>query len=101
MNTVAILLSAFVLSFVALLVFIWSQHTGLFDRSSKGAEVIFASGEIGRIEEPAAATATQDSLQDAIDTAGAGPATHADALAPPLAPPLALALASVYYFLPK
>ena len=54
MNTVAILLSAFVLSFGALLVFIWSQRTGLFDRSSKGAEVIFAPGEIGRIEEPAA-----------------------------------------------
>ena len=59
MNTVAILLSAFVLSFVALLAFIWSQRTGLFDRSSKGAEVIFASGEIGRIEEPAAAPAAR------------------------------------------
>ena len=35
MNTVAILLSAFVLSFVSLLAFIWSQRTGLFDRSSK------------------------------------------------------------------
>ena len=49
-NTVAILQSAFVLSFVALLVFTWSQRTGLFDRRSKGAEVIFAPGEIGRIE---------------------------------------------------
>lgn len=79
MNTVAILLSAFVLSFVALLVFIWSQRTGLFDRSSKGAEVIFASGEIGRIEEPAAAASAQGSLQGAIDTAGAGHAPRADA----------------------
>lgn len=79
MNTVAILLSAFVLSFVALLVFIWSQRTGLFDRSSKGAEVIFASGEIGRIEEPAASASAQGSLQGAVDTTGAGYATRADA----------------------
>ena len=49
MNTVAILLSAFVLSFVALLVFIWSQRRGLFDRRSRGAEVIFAAQEIGRL----------------------------------------------------
>lgn len=79
MNTVAILLSAFVLSFVALLVFIWSQRAGLFDRSSKGAEVIFASGEIGRIEEPAAVPSAQGSLLGAIDTAGAGQAARADA----------------------
>ena len=78
MNTVAILLSAFVLSFVALLVFIWSQRTGLFDRRSKGAEVIFAPGEIGRIEEPAAARAAQGRLQGTIDAAASTPGTHAD-----------------------
>ncbi len=79
MNTVAILLSAFVLSFVALLVFIVSQQKGLFDRRSKGAEVIFAPGEIGRIEEPAAARAAQHSLQGAVDRAGAAQAGTADA----------------------
>ncbi|MGE5116611.1 MAG: cbb3-type cytochrome c oxidase subunit I [Betaproteobacteria bacterium] len=79
MNTAAILLSAFVLSFVALLAFIASQRRGLFDRSSRGAEVIFAPGEIGRTEEPAAAPAAQGRLQGAIDDAGAGAATHADA----------------------
>lgn len=78
MNTVAILLSAFVLSFVALLVFIWSQRRGLFDRSSKGAEVIFASGEIGRIEEPAAAIAAQGRLQGAVDSATTARLAHAD-----------------------
>jgi cytochrome c oxidase cbb3-type subunit 1 len=78
MNTVAILLSAFVLSFVALLVFIWSQRTGLFDRSSKGAEVIFASGEIGRIEEPAATAAEQGALQRTVDTAQGGAIGHHD-----------------------
>ncbi len=78
MSTVAILLSAFVLSFVALLVFIWSQRTGLFDRHSKGAEVIFAPGEIGRIEEPAAAPAAQGQLQETIDSASDDALTHAD-----------------------
>ncbi|HOU65959.1 MAG TPA: hypothetical protein PK861_07980, partial [Thermomonas sp.] len=79
MNTVAILLSAFVLSFVALLVFIWSQRKGLFDRSSRGAEVIFAPGEIGRVEEPAAAPSARGSLQGVIDSADAALATRADA----------------------
>lgn len=78
MNTVAILLSAFVLSFVALLVFIWSQRTGLFDRSSKGAEVIFAPGEIGRIEEPAATAAERGALQRTVDTAQGGATGHHD-----------------------
>lgn len=67
MNTLAILLSAFVLSFVALLIFIRSQRAGLFDRSSRGAEVIFAPGEIGRIEEPAATRSAQVNLQSTID----------------------------------
>jgi len=71
-NTVAILLSAFVLSFVALLVFIWSQRTGLFDRSGRGAEVIFAPQEIGRIEEPAATHAERGALQGAADAAADG-----------------------------
>ena len=77
MNTVAILLSAFVLSFVALLVFIWSQRHSLFDRTSRGAEVIFAPGEIGRIEEPAATAARQGSLQSSMDAAGAPDDAHA------------------------
>ncbi|MEO7853332.1 MAG: cbb3-type cytochrome c oxidase subunit I [Rubrivivax sp.] len=72
MNTVAILLSAFILSFVALLVFIWSQRKGLFDRSSRGAEVIFAPDEIGRIEEPAATGAARSSLQRSTDAAQGG-----------------------------
>jgi cytochrome c oxidase cbb3-type subunit 1 len=69
LSTVAILLSAFVLSFVALLAFIWSQRTGLFDRSSRGAEVIFAPREIGRIEDPAGTPAGQSSLQEVVDRA--------------------------------
>ncbi len=78
MNTVAILLSAFILSFVALLVFVWSQRKGLFDRSSRGAEVIFAPDEIGRIEEPAATGAARSSLQRSTDAAQGGATGHHD-----------------------
>lgn len=79
MSTLAILLSAFVLSVVALLVFIWSQRRGLFDRSAQAAEVIFAPGEIGRIEEPSATPAAQRQLQQKVDSSG--PAGGADASA--------------------
>ena len=54
MSTVAILLSAFVLSVVALLVFIWTQRTETLSQGPKAAEVIFARGEIGSGEDPAA-----------------------------------------------
>ena len=77
MSTVAILLSAFVLSFVALLFFIWSQRSGLFDRSSRGAEIIFAPGEIGRVEEPGATAAAQGALQTSMVAAGAPESAHA------------------------
>lgn len=54
MSTVVILLSAFVLSVVALLIFIWGQRSGILTPGSRGAEVIFAAGEIGTSEDPAA-----------------------------------------------
>ena len=65
MSTLAILLSAFVLCVVALLVFIWSQRSGLFERSPKGAEVIFARGEIGHVE-PAATPRERGALQGSV-----------------------------------
>lgn len=78
MDTAFILLSAFVLSFVALLVFIWSQSQGLFDRRASGAEIIFAPGEIGHIEEPAVSRQQQGQLQSAME-AGVRSGTQADA----------------------
>lgn len=66
MNTLAILLSAFILSVVALTFFIWSQRSGIFDRSTEGANVIFASGEIGLVEEPSASADAQASLQAGV-----------------------------------
>ncbi|MDE2456147.1 MAG: hypothetical protein KGL43_21380, partial [Burkholderiales bacterium] len=79
MDTISILLSAFVISFVALLVFIASQRRGLFERSAAGAEVIFAPGEVGRGEEPAAAPAAQASLQSTLDRADGQAAGRGDA----------------------
>ena len=53
MNPTAILLATFVLSIVGLFGFIWSLRSGLFDRESSGAGVIFAPDEIGRYDDPA------------------------------------------------
>lgn len=66
MSTLAILLSAFLLSVVALLFFIWSQRSGLLDTRSARADVIFGPGEIGHIEEPAAVGRAAVSLQAAV-----------------------------------
>ncbi|VWD34788.1 cytochrome c oxidase subunit transmembrane protein [Burkholderia lata] len=63
MSTVAILLSAFIISVVGLLVFIVSVRYGLLDGSQKAAEVIFARGEIGRTEEPAVTEQQRSALQ--------------------------------------
>ena len=46
MNTLAILLSAFILSVVALTFFIWSQRSGIFDRSTEGAADEGAAGQV-------------------------------------------------------
>jgi len=69
MSVVTILLSAFVLSMAALLAFIWSQRRGLLDDEPGAARVIFAAGEVGRAEEPAAAPAAALALQAAVDGA--------------------------------
>lgn len=81
MSTVTILLSAFVLSVVALLVFIWSQRRGLLDDDPAGARVIFGATEVGRVEDPAATPAGAQALQRVTDVARAdtaSPATSAE-----------------------
>lgn len=77
MNTVAILLSAFVLSVVALLAFVWSQRRGLLDDNPDAARVIFQPGEVGRAEDPAASGEQARALQHAADRAHGRPATAA------------------------
>jgi len=75
MSTIAILLSAFVLSVVALLVFIWTQRSGMFDKSAKAAEVIFAPGEIGSAEDPAAGKASVGADDELLERARADAST--------------------------
>lgn len=62
MDTVSLLLSAFVLSVTGLFIFIWSLRKKLFDASPAAAKVIFADNEIGIGEEPAATSAQTDGL---------------------------------------
>lgn len=75
MSTIAILLSAFVLSVVALLVFVWTQRSGMFDKSAKAAEVIFAAGEIGSAEDPAAGKAPAGASDELLQRARADAST--------------------------
>jgi cytochrome c oxidase cbb3-type subunit 1 len=53
MDPTVVLASAFILSVVALAVFIWSMRQGYFDREAEAAAVIFEPHEIGRPEDPA------------------------------------------------
>ena len=68
------LLGAFLLSIIGLFVFIWSMRQGLLVENPKAASVIFARGEIGKVDDPALGDAAQDSMQAA---AGPRAAMHA------------------------
>ncbi|MES2163342.1 MAG: cbb3-type cytochrome c oxidase subunit I [Pseudomonadota bacterium] len=63
MDTVAILLSSFILSITGLLVFIWSLRKRMFDTNPAAANVIFSAGEIGCGEDPSATAAQRAVLQ--------------------------------------
>jgi cytochrome c oxidase cbb3-type subunit 1 len=67
------LLGAFVLSIMGLFVFIWSLRQGLLVENPAAASVIFARGEVGRVDDPALADADHRSLQQA---ATPGAAVH-------------------------
>jgi cytochrome c oxidase cbb3-type subunit 1 len=62
-STVLSLLGAFLLSIIGLLVFIWSMRRGLLADNPRAASVIFARGEIGKVDDPALSAAAHDSLQ--------------------------------------
>ncbi|MGH8857036.1 MAG: cbb3-type cytochrome c oxidase subunit I [Polaromonas sp.] len=64
------LLGAFLLSIIGLFVFIWSLRKGLLVENAAAASVIFARGEIGRVDDPALAGAAQDSMQQAATERG-------------------------------
>ncbi|HEY1391825.1 MAG TPA: cbb3-type cytochrome c oxidase subunit I, partial [Methylibium sp.] len=67
------LLGAFVLSIIGLFAFIWSLRQGLLIENPKAASVIFARGEIGRVDDPALAAPVQDAMQSAASAHGAVP----------------------------
>ena len=62
-----ILLATFLLSLVALLLFIASMSRGLFGRESVAATMIFAPGEQGRVEDPSLSGVALARLQSAVD----------------------------------
>ncbi len=68
-----ILLSAFMISIVALVFFVLAMIKGWFDPGARGARVIFARDEIGRTEDPAASPAARRALQAESGTRHAEP----------------------------
>ena len=65
--TVGVLLSTFILSVLALFVFIASMAKGLFGSGGAAAVQNFDDDEIGKVEDPAATQAQRGSLQQAMD----------------------------------
>jgi cytochrome c oxidase cbb3-type subunit I len=62
-----ILLSAFLISLVALGAFIWSMRGRMFDHDATGAKVIFTAHELGHADDPAAGPASHTALQNAVN----------------------------------
>ena len=54
------------LSLIGLFAFIWSLRQGLLVENPKAAAVIFAPGEIGRIDDPSLASQAQSAMQSAV-----------------------------------
>lgn len=79
-SAVLSLLAAFLLSILGLFAFIWSLRKGLLVENPAAASVIFARGEVGRVDDPALPAGERHSLQQAADTPAAA-ATDAGELA--------------------
>ncbi|MCE9657372.1 MAG: cbb3-type cytochrome c oxidase subunit I [Burkholderiales bacterium] len=62
-SAVLSLLGAFLLAIIGLFVFIWSMGKGLLVENPRAASVIFARGEIGKVDDPALEGAAQATLQ--------------------------------------
>lgn len=69
--TVVLLLMTFVVSVGALMIFVWSMSKGLFGSEPDASQIIFASGEQGKIEDPALNDHQRDAFQAAMNQ-GAG-----------------------------
>jgi len=79
--TVSVLLATFVLSVLALFVFIASMAKGLFGSGGAAAVQIFDADELGTVEDPAATSAQRGSLQQAMDPAQANTQRNAQEVA--------------------
>jgi cytochrome c oxidase cbb3-type subunit I len=64
-STILSLLGAFLLSLMGLFAFIWSLRKGLLVENPIGASVIFAQGEVGRIDDPSLDTHAESAMQAA------------------------------------
>ncbi len=62
------LLGAFLLSIIGLFGFIWSLRKGLLVENPAAASVIFARGEVGKIDDPALSEDEQQEMQAAVQT---------------------------------
>ena len=60
------LLGAFLLSIIGLFAFIWSLRKGLLVENPAAASVIFARGEVGKIDDPALSGDDQHKMQAAV-----------------------------------
>jgi cytochrome c oxidase cbb3-type subunit 1 len=72
-STVLSLLGAFLLSLIGLFVFIWSMRRGLLVENPRAASVIFARGEIGKVDDPALGAVAHASMQDKAVEPGSSP----------------------------
>lgn len=70
MNTVTVLLLTFILSVTGLGVFIWSLRRNMFDDNPEAAGEIFATGEIGHVEDPSATPEQLAGLQKVVTESG-------------------------------
>lgn len=75
-SAVLSLLGAFLLSVIGLFVFIWSMRKGLLSENPQAASVIFAEGEIGKVDDPALGETAQEGFQAAAAPAAATAATN-------------------------
>ncbi len=69
-SAVMSLLGAFLLSIIGLFVFIWSMRKGLLMENPRAASVIFAKGEIGKVDDPALKAGERAELQAAAAEKG-------------------------------
>ncbi|HEY9397421.1 MAG TPA: cbb3-type cytochrome c oxidase subunit I [Burkholderiales bacterium] len=69
-SAVLSLLGAFLLSIIGLFVFIWSMRKGLLIENPTAASMIFAKGEIGRVDDPALAGGEHERMQVAAREEG-------------------------------